>query len=167
MADIKESGRGAQPSAPDRPQKDQWTSLFLAELAATSNVSASARRAGVPNTLVYETRRTDPAFNRAWRLALCEGYDALEMALLQRLREGEIKPASGAKKGVRTYDNASALRLLTAHRDTVAREKAQREDEDAEAIIASINAKLEKMRERSLAAKAQNDAQNDAVPDGE
>jgi len=157
MADIKESGRGAQPSAPDRPQKDQWTSLFLAELAATSNVSASARRAGVPNTLVYETRRTDPAFNRAWRLALCEGYDALEMALLQRLREGEIKPASGAKKGVRTYDNASALRLLTA----------QREDEDAEAIIASINAKLEKMRERSLAAKAQNDAQNEAVLDGE
>jgi hypothetical protein len=33
----------------------------------------------------------------------------------------------------------------------VARERALREDQDADAIIASINAKLELMRERSLA----------------
>ncbi|HWU02210.1 MAG TPA: hypothetical protein VN222_05680, partial [Novosphingobium sp.] len=122
-------------------------------LGATSNVSAAARHAGVSNALVYETRRIDPAFARAWRAALCEGYDNLEMDLLHRLRSGEVKPAAGAKRGARAFDNATALRLLAAHRETVAREKAARDDCDAEAILASIDAKLERMRQRSLAAR--------------
>ena len=89
----------------------KWSRLFLAELAATSNVSAGARRAGVSTSQVYDARRANSAFARAWLVALCEGYDLLEMQLLQRMREGEIKPAATAKKGVRAYDNALALRL--------------------------------------------------------
>lgn len=131
-----------------KPGKAKWTRIFLAELAASSNVTAAAREAGVSTTVVYETRRADAEFNRAWRAALCEGYDALEMALLERFRAGEDKPATG-----RSYDNATALRLLSAHRETVARERAIRDEEDADAILASINAKLERMRERWLAAK--------------
>ncbi|GGC38044.1 hypothetical protein GCM10011371_26810 [Novosphingobium marinum] len=81
------------------------------------------------------------------------------MDLLHRLRTGEIKPPSGAKKGVRTYDNATAFRLLSAHREAVARERAIRDDEDAEAVLASIDAKLDRMRERALkAAEAANEA---------
>ncbi|MFZ5745453.1 MAG: hypothetical protein ACOY7T_13340 [Pseudomonadota bacterium] len=94
-----------------------WSRLFLAELAATSNVSAAARKAGVCTSTAYEARRQSAEFNRAWQQALCEGYDLLEMDLLRRLREGEVKPAAGAKRGVRTYDNAAALRLLAAHRE--------------------------------------------------
>ena len=76
------------------------------------------------------------------------------MELLRRLRDGEIKPAAGAKKGTRTFDNATALRLLAAHREAAARQRAIHSNQDSEAIIQSINAKLEVMRQRRLAAAA-------------
>ena len=130
-----------------------WSRLFLAELATTSNVSAAARKAGVSSFEVYEARRANGEFARRWQVALCEGYDLLEMQLLQRMRDGELKPVAGAKRASRAYDNALALRLLAAHRESAARERAMRDNEDAEAILASIDAKLDRMRERGLAAK--------------
>lgn len=128
----------------------RWVRVFLAHLAETSNVSAAARKAKVANARVYELRRVDAGFRAAWQAALMEGYDNLEMDLLARLRSGEIKPAPGAKRSVRAFDNATALRLLTAHRESVARGRAVRENEDAEAVLASLNAKLDRMRERML-----------------
>jgi hypothetical protein len=137
---------------PDGRQRPfaRWSRLFLAELAASSNVTAAAKKAGVCTSTVYEARRGDPAFAREWLRALCEGYDHLEMELLHRLRTGEVKPASGAKRGVRAYDNATAFRLLAAHRDSAARHRALDSSEEAEAIVLSINAKLEAMRRRLL-----------------
>lgn len=132
-----------------------WRRVFLAELAATSNVAASARAAGISTAKAYDARRTDPEFYREWREALCEGYDLLEMNLLHRLREGEIKPASGAKRGTRVFDNATALRLLVVHRDSAQRQRAVIENRNSEAIIDAINAKIEKIRERRLAAPEQ------------
>lgn len=156
------AARGAgRASRFNSPAFRRWSKLFLAELAATSNVSAAARAAKITTFTAYEARRENAEFNRAWQRALCEGYDNLELDLLRRLREGELKPAAAAKKAVRTYDNATALRLLGAHRDSVARERALREDLDAEAIVASLNAKLERMRERALAARGESD------PDGQ
>lgn len=134
------------------PRFPEWSKAFLAELAATSNVTASASKAGIHTWQAYEARRTRPEFNRAWQQALCEGYDHLEMELLARLRTGEVKPAAGAKRGVRAFDNATAFRLLAAHRDSAARQRAVRSHEDAEAIIASINRKLDLMRQRRQAA---------------
>ncbi|HEY6817206.1 MAG TPA: hypothetical protein VI168_16835 [Croceibacterium sp.] len=87
--------------------RPEWTRAFLAALAETSNVARAAKAAGVCTSTVYEARRDDRAFARAWGAALCEGYDNLEMELLGRLREGEIKRAAGAKVGVRTFDNAT------------------------------------------------------------
>ena len=136
--------------AKSRPALSRWTKVFLGELAATSNVSASARKAGISTTTAYDTRRSSPEFNRAWQQALCEGYEHLEMELLHRLRTGEVKPAGTAKRGMRSFDNATAFRLLAAHRDSAARQRAVRSNEDAEAIVLSINAKLEKMRQRML-----------------
>ena len=149
MADPKKAKRAPSEAA----RFKQWSKPFLAELAATSNVSAAARQAGIFTSTAYDTRRTNAEFNRAWQRALCEGYDHLEMDLLRRLRDGEVKPAAGAKRGVRAYDNATALRLLSAHRDSAGRQRAIRTNEDAETIILQINAKLEKIRERQLAAK--------------
>ena len=134
---------------------NQWSKVFLAELAAQSNVTAAARKAGVPTSTAYDARRSNAEFNRAWQRALCEGYDNLEMELLHRLRSGEIKPASGAKRGARAFDNATAFRLLGAHRDSAARQRAIRDDEDADTIILQINAKIEAMRQRQLAAQQQ------------
>lgn len=99
---------------------------------------------------VYERRRKDAEFAREWQVALCEGYDNLEMETLFRLRTGEIKPAVGAKKGVRQFDNALALRLLLAHRDSATRERAFRAHENAGEVRAAIDAKIEEMRQRVL-----------------
>jgi hypothetical protein len=140
----------AAPAAPRRFYTT-WSRAFLTELAATSNVSAAARKARVPTTTVYTARRTDAEFNRKWQQALCEGYELLEMDLLLRMRFGELKPAPGAKRGVRTFDNAIALRLLGAHKDSVSRQRAVRTNEDSETILLSINAKLERIRQRAIA----------------
>lgn len=144
----------ARVAAPSRMALPKWARPFLAELAATSNVSAAARKAGITTATAYDARRHNAELNRRWQQALCEGYDHLELELLHRLRTGEIKPAAGAKRGVRSFENATALRLLVAHRESAARQRAIRDNEDTEVILASINAKLERMRERRLAAEA-------------
>ncbi|MCJ2184220.1 hypothetical protein MTR62_16190 [Novosphingobium sp. 1949] len=153
MADQTSSETGARrlrnrakAKRPTTPRN--WRQRFLAELAATSNVSASAKTAGVSSSTAYEARRADAEFYRQWQEALCEGYDHLEMTLLQRLREGEIKPPSGAKRGTRVFDNATAFRLLTAHRESAARQRAVTENRNSDAILDAINAKIEKMRTR-------------------
>lgn len=165
MADKPKSGARAKVAALKKsPTFAKWSKVFLAHLAESSNVTASATRAKVCTAKAYEARRTNPEFNRAWQQALWEGYDNLEMELLRRLREGEVKPAAGARRGVRSYDNANAFRLLAAHRESAARFRAIRSNQDAEAIVLSINAKLEQMRQRRLAASQQ---VIDQVPDGE
>ena len=137
-----------------------WRDLFLAELAVTSNVSAAARKVGVETSKVYKARRSEPEFYRNWQEALAEGYDNLEMDLLRRLRTGEMT-GGGPTKSRRKYDNAIAFRLLAAHRETVGRQKALRANEDEDAIIASINAKLSRMRDRRKA--MEKDAEEEGV----
>jgi hypothetical protein len=132
----------------------RWRAAFLGHLAETSNVAASARKAAVVPARAYEARRKDPRFYREWKEALCEGYEHLEMALLQRLREGEIKSAAGAKRGTRVFDNATALRLLVVHRDAVSRQQALRQHRDSAAILERINQRIDRMREARRAPPA-------------
>lgn len=122
---------------------------FLDELAETSNVAAAAAVAGLPVSRIYRLRRTDPDFARRWYAALAEGYDNLEMELLAHLRTGESAAADKRK-----FDAAAALRCLTAHRESVAREKGRRSLADEAATIASINAKIDAMRERTRQSEA-------------
>ena len=140
-----------------RHRAEDWRVLFLSALADTSNVSAAARRAGIATGTAYGARRADREFARDWRAALCEGYDNLEMELLHRMRSGQ-KPTAKTR-----FDNATAFRLLLAHREEVSRERASREEEDEDAVLASLTAKLEAMRSRqqSTAALMAEDA-----PDG-
>lgn len=155
---------GRRAAAPASPRRSFaiWSKAFLAELASTSNVAASARKAGIDTSTAYEARRTRPDFNRQWHRALCEGYDHLEMELLHRLRMGELKPATGARRAARQFDNGTAFRLLAVHREAVAQERAMQENEDADAILASIDAKLDRMRERALQAAAHPEREPDA-----
>ncbi len=155
MADKSKSGARSCGGASKHPTFAQWSKPFLAELAATSNISAAIRKSKTCSARAYEARRSNPEFNRQWQQALCEGYDYLEMELLHRLRSGEVKPASGAKRGVRAFDNATAFRLLVVHRESAAKQRAIRSNCDAETIIKSINAKLEQMRQRRLAVPQQ------------
>jgi len=118
-----------------------WRGLFLDTLAETSNVSEAARVAGASPSRAYKTRREDRDFARDWAAALVEGYAHLEMETLERLRNGV--PADGPR-----FDIANALRLLTLHKETVARERAREEMEDEEEILAGIERKIEMMRTR-------------------
>lgn len=129
----------------DERVSPRWRTDFLAALAETSNVTAAAAAAGVNTSRPYGLKRSQPDFARAWREALCEGYDNLELELLHRLRFGEPKD-SDAK-----FDNANALRLLSQHRETVARQRAIRENADIAEVRASIQTKLLAMRDQVVA----------------
>lgn len=134
--------RKAHRKGPAAPRDAARIERFLDELAATSNVAAAAAVADVTLSKIYKLRRTDPDFARRWYEALAEGYDNLEMELLAHLR-------SGGEPAKTKFDTAAALRCLTAHRESVAREKGRRTLADEAATIASINAKIDAMRERA------------------
>lgn len=137
----------AEGRTPERRRApENWRETFLDTLSRTSNVTAAARAAGIDSSTVYRTRRTDPEFAQAWFNALCDGYDMLELELLRRLRLGHCESANVKRK--RKFDNATAFRLLAAHRETVSRMRAGQDHLDEEEIIASINTKLDLMRER-------------------
>ncbi|TMM48062.1 hypothetical protein [Qipengyuania marisflavi] len=132
---------------------------FLEELAATSNVAAAADTADIATATVYRLRRDDPDFARRWYAALAEGYDNLEMELLQHLRRGESTGDAAAKSAGSSadrgkFDIPNALRCLTAHRDTVAREKGRRTLAEEVTTIAAINTKIDAMRARARESEA-------------
>lgn len=137
---------GAKAPGRRRGAPENWRQTFLAALAESSNVTASAASADISPSWVYKTRREDHSFARSWLAALCEGYDNLEMDLLCRLRNGESKDTADRK-----FDNATALRSLIAHRTSVAQERALRDNRNEQEVLDSIDAMIDKMRERAAA----------------
>jgi hypothetical protein len=129
IARTKLAGAGNPPS--------NWRMLFLDALAETSNVTASAERAGATTAMAYKARRDEPAFANQWRAALREGYDNLEIELLGHLRDPQSE---------RKMDVAAAVRLLAAHRATVERQRALEEEEDVEVVRASIDRFIDAIR---------------------
>ena len=125
-----------------------WRDRFLASLAETSNVTAACAEAGIDSSDAYKLRRSDSEFRAAWRGALLEGYDNLELETLGRLREGELRSDE------RKFDIANALRLLKAHAEAVAAERARREDCDEQDLLDSLDRKIEAMRRRAAAGVA-------------
>ena len=163
---MSQPKRGALVRARGKRLTPVWKRPFLAALAETSNVVRAAKIAGKDTSTVYETRRRSREFAAKWQEALCEGYDNLEMDVLRRLREGEIKRAPGAKTGTRTFDNATAVRLLVVHREAVAREKAGRANVTAAQVRASIERKVAAIRAEVLA-REEEAAQTAGDADGE
>ena len=132
--------------------KRNWEKLFINHLCEFSNVKAAADAAGVSQSHVYKQRREKPEFAAAWYAALAEGYDNLEMELLGRLREGRLEDTDedGNK---RKYDIGAAFRCLSAHRESVGREKGRQRLEDELATMKSINAKIDAIRAREEKAR--------------
>lgn len=120
-----------------------WRGLFLDYLAESSNVTESAKKAGINPSRAYKIRREEPEFARAWLDALWEGYSHLEMEVLRRLREGDQSTENADK-----YDFANAIRLLNAHRDNAARAQAEQRNVSAAEVRASIDRKVEAIREQ-------------------
>ena len=114
-----------------------WKKPFLQALAETSNVTAAAAAVNIPTCTAYQTRRDDADFAAKWRAALHEGYEHLEMEVLAYLRGQQTETK---------LDTANAIRLLAAHRQTIAEIRAIREDGDEQAVLDSIDALIDRMR---------------------
>ncbi|MFT4027412.1 MAG: hypothetical protein QM676_11510 [Novosphingobium sp.] len=135
--------RAAQPDAAPaelRALAQNWRTIFFESLAATSNVTQSCARAGVSTSTIYDLKRRDHGFSMRWMEALAEGYDNLEMELLNRLRNGDT--------GEARYNYAVSMRALQAHRDAVNAERGRRASVDSAEVRASIHRKLAELRDR-------------------
>jgi len=126
-----------------QPAPRNWRALFLEHLAETSNVTRSARHAGIAPGKAYHARRIEPEFARQWQAALADGYAHLEMELLRRLREGDFKTADNER-----YDIANAIRLLASRRECHAAPGNRAPDVSAADVRASIDRKIADIRRR-------------------
>lgn len=133
------------PLAADR----HWRTRFIDHLAATSSVSRSAEAAGITPARAYKLRRTDKDFARQWAGALAEGYLHLEMEVVRRLREGDMKAGDADK-----FDFSNAIRVLATQRDSAGRSQSQVRDVSAAEVRASIDRKIEGIRRRMERDKA-------------
>ena len=132
---------------------------FLAELAATSNVTKSAAAAGMSDAQVYAERRRNAGFRDAWTEALSEGYARLEFMMLERANDalsvtGKVTDEQLATSKMHEYSNKLALNLLTAHRALVRETRggaapSRHTPNRAAGSKARLIAKLDEMRARS------------------
>lgn len=146
---------GAKPKMKRRknPISPAQLEVFFNTLADTCNVKHSCETAGISPQRCYEKRKDDAAFRDRWAEALAQGYNKLEMVLLERALIGseKITTVTDDKGGtsetstrttkVTEYNNALAMSLLKMHRDTV------REHEESE--ISELE--VEEARERIIA----------------
>lgn len=149
MSRARTKVKGAIALSGETAPCENWRRLFLAALAESSNVSESAAKAGISSARAYRLRREDPEFAREWLAALWEGYTHLEMEILRRLRDGDQQTGTNEK-----YDFANAIRLLNAHRETAARAQAEQRSVSASEIRASIDRKIEAIRQQLRRDKA-------------
>lgn len=136
------------------PRAGGWTvakqKVFLSHLAATCNVTRSARAVGMHESGVYQLRARSAEFRAQWAAALDEGYAKLELMMLQRAMNGTVKKvtrAGGVIDRFREYSDATALQLLKAHKDRT-RPAADLPEEDVEAARKRILKKLEAIERR-------------------
>lgn len=121
------------------------TPAVLDELAATCNVKAAVRAAGMKPSGVYKLRRRSAAFRALWAEALREGYARLELALLDRALNGTVKTvrrSSGAVDRTREYPNSVAISLLKMHRESAAAAEAVPAAEELEEVRRRVLRKL-------------------------
>ena len=96
--------------------------IFLEHLAASANVRASERKAGMSAGSAYRLRAQSSEFREAWTAALREGYERLELAMLERAMTGTPKRVESKSGEITTkveYPERLAMALLSAHRSTV------------------------------------------------
>ncbi|WP_017672473.1 hypothetical protein [Blastomonas sp. AAP53] len=126
---------------------------FLDHLAETSNVSVSAKRAGVSRSAVYRLRATSPAFSNGWQTAIATGYDELEFRMLKTARFGTIKPIKrpdGSMGRATEFDDAQGLKLLMAYKASVEKTRGDAAPDPlaAKGAREQMTATLEQIRQR-------------------
>lgn len=175
MVVVQRQARGKASAGAARPQRraarrDGWSkdemAQFVAVLAEGCNVTEAARAAGRCRQRAYERRRADPAFARAWDMALEQGYAEIELMLMRASlfgteSEETILDSVGAVKGRKVKRGVNlgvALRLFQLHRERVARIRAEEADRagdgpDGADARRRVDAMLDDIRrQRALAA---------------
>jgi len=140
---------------------------FLDHLAETSNVSLSAKRAGVSRSAVYRLRATCPAFSHGWQMAIATGYDELEFRMLKTARFGTIKPVKrpdGSIGRATEFDDAQGLKLLMAYKQSAEKARAEQPSDPlvAKGARDQLAATLEQIRRRLDGGTKASDHQDDA-----
>lgn len=151
---------------------------FIAALAASGIVTQAAREIGVSLEALYKLRHRPgaEAFSAAWNLALDRGVARLEDCALERAIMGEERPLVSRGKVVATwryYNTAIMLFLLRQRRaerfgpeidpqpgsPLFERVRAMIEAErpDPDEVLASLDARLDRMRRRMLEHRAGDD----------
>lgn len=93
--------------------------VFLEHLATSSNVAASARKAGISSSRAYALKRKNADFARDWQAALAEGFARLESELLAEALRTISGKVSDATLKSRAQKHRLALALLAMHRASV------------------------------------------------
>ncbi|MEA1015391.1 hypothetical protein [Sphingosinicella sp. LY1275] len=116
---------------------------FLEHLAATCNVTTSAREAGVVPGTVYAHRMKNPDFRDGWRVALEQGYARLEAMLLERATSGAERFAvAGDKEVDAPFDWDKAIDLLRQHQRGLAGRTPDNRQRPARVPIEALTEKL-------------------------
>lgn len=97
---------------------------FILSLSETCNVSLSAERSGLVLSTVYYMRQHDVAFAAAWQRALDDGYQRLEMGLVEAALAAVEGPRVEAadipnRPVIEPMTMDQALRLLARHDGSV------------------------------------------------
>ena len=70
---------------------------FIELLRRSANVSRAAREAGIASSTVYRQRAGSKTFAQDWDNAVAEALDALEEAVMGRVRDGVARPVSSSR----------------------------------------------------------------------
>jgi hypothetical protein len=133
---------------------------FLKALAETGIVSVAVEIAGTSRTRVYELRKRNPAFAKAWEEAEERAADALEAEAWRRAVVGVQEPLVSSGKvvrdddgqplAIRRYSDALMIALLKARRPDRFKDRAVVEHD----ISDNLADRLDAGRRRALAAAA-------------
>lgn len=100
---------------------DEAETAFLEALAASANVTWSAKQVGFSKEAIYGQRARRPEFAERWEAALQQGYARLEMALVRSAADSIEGIPPEAERPIPPMSVADALNLLKLHAANVGR----------------------------------------------
>ncbi len=122
-------------------------------LEETSNVSLSAKHAGVSRSAVYRLRATSPVFSNGWQPAIATGYNELDFRMLKTARFGTIKSfkrPDGSIGRATEFDDVQGHKVLMACKASFEETRGESAPDPLAARGAreQLAAKLEQIRQR-------------------
>lgn len=123
-----------------------WRDVFLATLARSGNVTASAKAASVCRAHVYATRTEEKEFATAWADALADAGDLLEAECRRRAMKGVRKPVyqGGRLVGhIQEYSDTMLIFLLKGAKPEKYRERFEHSGPNGGAIPFSLDEQID------------------------